>query len=60
MLGKIEGKRSGQQRVGWHHQLNEQEHAPGDGEGLGSLVCYSPCGHKESDTTKQLNNKVVM
>ena len=26
--------------VGWHHQLNEHEfeHAPGDGEGQGSLV----------------------
>ena len=27
--------------VGWHHQLNghEFEQAPGNGEGLGSLVC---------------------
>ena len=38
--------------VGWHHQLNEQEQAPGDGEGLGSLVCCSPCGCKESYTTE--------
>ena len=24
----------------------------GDSEGRGSLVCYSPRGHKESDTTE--------
>ena len=29
----------------------------GDNEGQGSLVCCSPWGHKESDTTEQLNNK---
>ena len=30
--------------AGWHHQLNEHEfeHAPGDGEGWGSVVCCSP------------------
>ena len=40
--------------VGWHHQLNghEFEQASGDGEGQGSLVCYSPWGHKEFDTTE--------
>ena len=45
--------------VGWHHWLNghEFEQAPGDGEGQGSLVCYGPWGHKESDTTEQLNNR---
>ena len=44
--------------VGWHHRFNghEFEQAPGDGDGQGSLVCYSPWGHKESDTTEQLNN----
>ena len=44
--------------VGWHHQLNghEFEPTPGDGEGQGSLVCCSPWGLKESDTTEQLNN----
>ena len=38
--------------VGWHHQLNgcEFEQTPGDGEGQGSLPCYSPWDHKESDT----------
>ena len=29
---------------------------PRDGEGQGSLACCSPWGHKESDTTEQLNN----
>ena len=44
--------------VGWHHRLNghEFEQALGDGEGQGSLACCSPWGHKESDTTEQLNN----
>ena len=44
--------------VGWHHRLNghEFEQAPGDGEGQGSLECYSPWGHKELDTTEWLNN----
>ena len=44
--------------VGWHHRLNghEFEQAPGDGEGQGSLECYSLWGHKELDTTEWLNN----
>ena len=39
--------------VGWHHGLNghEFEQAPGDGDGQGSLVCCSPWGNKELDTT---------
>ena len=43
--------------VGWHHQLNGQEfeQTPGDSEGQASLVCCSPWGCKESDTTEQLN-----
>ena len=43
--------------VGWHHQLDGHEfgQAPGVGEGQGSLMCCSPWGHKESDTTEQLN-----
>ena len=62
MLGNIEGgRRRGLQRmiwVGWHHQLNgdEFEQTLGDGEGQGSLVCCSPCGCKELDTTEQLKN----
>ena len=44
--------------VGWHHWLErpEFEQALRDGEGQGSLICCSPWGHKESDTTEQLNN----
>ena len=43
--------------VGWHQSLNgrEFEQALGDGEGQGSLVCCSPWGHRESDTTECLN-----
>ena len=48
--------------VGWHRWLNghEFEQAPGVGEGQGSLVCCSPWGHKESDITEWLNNKVKL
>ena len=44
--------------VGRHHRLSENafEQTLGDGEGHGSLVCCSLWGHKESDTTEQLNN----
>ena len=44
--------------VGWHHQFNghESEQTPGDGEGPGSLVCCSPQGCKELDTTERRNN----
>ena len=43
---------------GWHHWLNGHEFVPtpGDGEGQGSLVCCSPWGRKEFDTTEELNN----
>ena len=43
--------------VGWHHQLNghEFEQTPGVGDGQGGLACCSPWGHKESETTEQLN-----
>ena len=43
--------------VGWYHQHNghEFEQALGDGDGQGSLACHSPWGHKELDTTEQLN-----
>ena len=43
--------------VGWHHRLDghESEQAPGVGDGQGTLVCYSPWGSKESDTTDQLD-----
>ena len=43
--------------VGWHYQLDghEFEQALGVGDGHGSLECCSSWGHKESDTTEQLN-----
>ena len=61
MLGKIEGRRRREhEMVGWHHRLNghEFEQTQGDGGGWGSLVCYSPWGHKESGMTAQLNNDI--
>ena len=51
--------------VGWHHRLDghEFEQALGVGDGQGGLVCCSPWGCKESDTTEQLmfyeNNSTV-
>ena len=43
--------------VGWHHQLDGQEfeQVPGIVDGQGSLVCYSPWGHKELDMTEWMN-----
>ena len=43
--------------AGWHHQLDghQSKQTPGAGDGQGSLKCCSPWGHKESDTTEQLN-----
>ena len=40
--------------VGWYHQFSghEFEQALRDGEGQGSLECYSPWGCKESDKTE--------
>ena len=44
--------------IAWHHQLDghEFEQAQGVGNGQGSLMCCSPWGRKESDTTEHLNN----
>ena len=43
--------------VRWHHWLNghEFDQALGVGDGQGSLVCCSPWGRQESDTTERLN-----
>ena len=40
--------------VGWHHRVDghEFEQALGVGNRKGGLVCRSPWGHKESDTTE--------
>ena len=43
---------------GWHHQRHrhEFEKALGVGNGQRNLVCCSPWGRKESDTTERLNS----
>ena len=43
--------------VRWHHRFSEHEfrQALGDGEGQGSLTCYSLRSHKELDMTERLN-----
>ena len=57
MLGKTEDKEekgaTEDEMVGWHHQFNghEFEQTLGDSGGQGSLVCSSPWGHKDLDTT---------
>ena len=63
---KIEGRRGrGQHRMRWLNGItNSMEMSLskfwGDGEGQGSLVCCSPWGSKESDTTEWLNIKKRM
>ena len=53
---------TGYKMVGWHHQLSghEFEQALGDGEGQRSLVCCSPWGCKESDTTERLSLPLLL
>ena len=43
--------------AGWHHGLDgrDSEWTPGVGDGQGGLACCDSWGHKESDTTEQLN-----
>ena len=57
MLGKIKGRRraSEDEMAGQHHRFNEHElgQTPGDDEGQGGLVCYSPWGHKKLDMAEQ-------
>ena len=47
---------------GWHHQCNGHELGKtlGDGEGQGGLVCWRVWGHRESDTTRWLNDKNIL
>ena len=61
MLGKTEGKRRRgreNEMVRQHYWFNghEFEQTPGDNGGQRNLMCYSPWGHKELDTTQQLNS----
>ena len=53
---KIEGRRRGRQRTRWLDSIIESmdkfKQTPGDIEGQESLVCCSPWGCRESDTTE--------
>ena len=54
MLGKIEGRRRrGRQRMSWLDGITDSmDMSLGVGDGQGGLVCCSPWGRKESDTTE--------
>ena len=51
-----------EEMVIYHHWLNghEFEQTPGDSGKQRSLACCSPWGHKELDTTQQLNNNNII
>ena len=58
--GKDWGQKKGMtedEMVGWHHPLDGRgfRWTPGIGDGQGGLACCGSWGHKESDTTDQLN-----
>ena len=55
--GQEEKGTTGDEMAGWHYWLDGHkfEWAPGVGDGQGGLVCCDSWGHKESDTTEQLN-----
>ena len=60
MLGKIEGRRRVRQRMRWLDGITDSRdmnvyESLGAGNGQGSLVCCSPWGRKEMDTTERLN-----
>ena len=60
MLGKIEGRRRGQQRVRWLDGITDVMDMTlhkllGESNGQGGLGCCSPWGHRELDTTERLN-----
>ena len=48
--------------VGWHHGLNGHGFGwtLGVGDGQRGLACCGSWGHKESDTTEQLNGTEVI
>ena len=55
--GQEEKGTTGDEMVGWHHQLNGYGFGwtPGVGDGQGGLACCGSWGHKESDTMERLN-----
>ena len=59
--GQEEKGAANNEMVEHHHRFNGHEfkQTPGDSEGQGSLACCSPPGHKELDTTEQLNNNYI-
>ena len=56
--GQEEKEMTEDEMVRQHHQLNghEFEQTLGDSKGQGSLLCCSPWGCQESDTTEQLKD----
>ena len=60
MLGKMEGRRRGRQRMRWLDGITDSmdmslSKLQGVGDGQGSLACCIPWGCKESDKTERLN-----
>ena len=62
MLGKIEGRRKGRQRMRWldgvTNSMDEFEQTLRESEGQGSLDCGSPWCPKESNMTERLNGNM--
>ena len=56
--GQKEKRASEDEVAGWNHRCNGHElgKTPGDGGREGGLVCCSPWGCEEFDTTWQMNN----
>ena len=56
-FGQEEEGTTEDEMAGLHHWLDgrESEWTPGVGDGQGGLACCDSWGHKESDTTEQLN-----
>ena len=56
MLGRNEGQGVEDEMFGWHRGFNglEFQQALGVGDGQGILVCCSPWGCTQSDTTEQM------
>ena len=60
--GQEEKTATEDEMVGWQHGFNghEFEQTPGDSEGRGSLVCCSPWGCKELDTTETEQQQILL